>query len=253
MKLTLLALLLCSAAAAVAAEGDEATIAYRQAEYRIKFAEGASPDGSMQWAYPVVLPVQAAAHRRLNAWLREQALQVFKQCELTQARDFRAMPDAQLVASLSAEPGFVDCALLQSVIGPREAFGRYVTFERHTEWLGQARPQHGVELLVFDLNRGVAVELATLFKPEALEVLNEALAELIAEDKSRPECSGRQFGWSQLSLRPPADVFITYPYNPREWAECGDGVESLSGPVVAGQLLHSERLRPLRRWVKQNP
>lgn len=251
MKLALLTLLLCSAA--FAAEGNEATIAYRQAEYRISFAQGAGPDGSMEWAYPVVLPLQTPAHRRLNAWLREQALQVFKQCELTQARDLRAMSDAQLVASLSAEPGFVDCALLQSVIGPREAFGRYVIFERHTEWLGQARPQHGVELLVFDLKRGAAVELATLFKPEALEVLNEALAELIAEDKSRPECSGRRFGWSQLSLRPPAEVFITFPYNPREWAECGDGIESLSGPVVAEQLLHPELLRPLRRWVKQTP
>jgi hypothetical protein len=137
------------------------------------------------------------------------------------------------------------------VVQPRGAFGRYVTFERVTEWMGSARPRYGIEILTFDVVAGVAVDISTLFKPGALETLNGALAEQIANDPSRPDCRGRTFDWSQVSLRSPVELFVEFPFNPAEWRDCGDGVEMLSGRVVSGQLQRPDGLRPARRWVEE--
>lgn len=247
MRAALCALIFCSSAVAA---GEEATLAYRQAKYSIG---AAGANNAMEWAYPVVLPAQTPTHRRLNAWLREQALEIFLHCELTAALDLKAMPDRKLVADLSADPDFAACGLLQAVIEPREAFGRYVTFELTTELGGGNRPLQGTQVLVFDMVSGIPMSLETLFKPGALDAINDALARQIAKDRSRPDCLGRPFKWSQVSLRPPADLFISFPYHPREWSECGDGVEALSGQVVSTQFLKPAQLRPVRRWARERP
>jgi len=155
------------------------------------------------------------------------------------------------VAALSVDAQFAACEQSQSVFKPQAAFGRYVTFERVTEWKGSTRPQHGIEILTFDLAAGAAVAMATLFKPDALEALNGALAERIANDPKRPDCHGRTFDWSQVSLRPPAELFVEFPLNPAEWRDCGDGVEMLSGQIVSEHLLNPRSLLPVRRWVEE--
>ena len=252
LRFALSALLFLGAAASA---GGEPALTYRLASYSIGYRvtreSVAMPlDTAMEWAYPVVTPMNTLAHRRLNAWLRGEALKGFETCSPVEMTALRAMSDSKVVATLSADPGFADCELHQAVISPVEAFGRYVMFERRTSWRGQARPQQGVDTWVFDMANGVPVELATLFKPDALEALNEVLAEQIAGDIDRPKCPGRRFSWSQVSLRPPAELFVEYPFSPAEWRDCGDGMERLSGQAVSEQLLHPDRLRPVRRWVQ---
>ncbi|MFG6467841.1 hypothetical protein [Roseateles sp. BYS87W] len=249
MKFLLCAALFCGIAHAA---GSEPELLYRQAEYRIGAADA---NNAMAWSYPVVLPLQTPAHQRLNAWLREQALEIFQECDIAATLGLRAMPDRKLVEVLNRTPAFWECGLLQSTIAPREAFGRYVSFEVFTEYGGNGvRPLHGVKTLVFDMVGGAAVDLASLFKPGALEELNYALAKQMAKDRKRwPDCPGRKFDWSLATLRPPADLLLTFPHDPMEWSRCGDGVAVLSGRVVRAQLAQPALLQPSRRWVKQNP
>jgi hypothetical protein len=246
-----LLLLLCCGAALAAGEGG---LSYRMASYRIARAPGADvPTEPVAWEYPVVAPEQLAAHRRLNAWLRSWALESLEPCAPAEVERLKAMPDRRVLEALSADRDFAVCELEHAVIEPREAFGPYVVFMRNTGAMGSARVHHGVEVRVFDLAAGTAVDMQTLFKPDALTVLNGALAELISADEKRPDCHGRPFDWTQVTLRPPAEVFIEFAYNPAQWRDCGDGVEMLGGRVVAEQLAHPDRLRPVRRWVKQQP
>lgn len=248
MKLVLCALLFCGA---VHAAGHEPELRYRQAEYRIGAADA---NNAMAWSYPVVLPLQAPAHQRLNAWLREQALEIFQECDLAARLGLPAMPDRKIVEVLNRTPEFWECGLLQSTITPQEAFGRFVSFKVFTEHGGGNRPLHGVKTLVFDMVSGTAVDLANLFKPGALDELNDALAKQMARDRRRwPDCPGRKFNWSLATLRPPAELLLTFPHDPAEWSRCGDGVAVLSGRVVRAQLAQPALLQPSRRWVKQNP
>lgn len=242
-KFLLTALCLCITGTAAAAES---VSSYRQASYEIE-----QESQAFNWSYPVVLPAQWPANRRLNVWLRGQAVQALAGCVSRSVADLQSRPDRQLVEDLSKDAEFAACEQSQSIVKPQGAFGRYVTFERVTEWKGSTRAQHGVEMLTFDLATGVSIDIATLFKPAALEALNGALAERIANDPKRPDCRGRKFDWTQVSLRPPVELFVEFPFNPAEWRDCGDGVETLSGRVVSDQLLHPETLRPARRWVEE--
>jgi hypothetical protein len=253
MKFALCALLFCGGAAS---DADGPPLTYRMASYSIGYRVTRASlaeafDSSMKWEYPVVTPVQTPANHRLNVWLREESLNGFKLC-FPVNDDLRATTDRKLVTTLSTDAGFAACEWQQSVIHPRGAFGRYATFERVTEWTGSTRPQHGIEILTFDMTAGVAVDIAKLFKPGALEALNRALAEQIANDTSRPECRGRSFDWFQVSPRPPAELSVEFPFNPAEWRDCGDsGVEMLSGRVVSQQMLNPRNLRPARSWVEE--
>lgn len=248
MKLVLCALLFCGA---VHAAGHEPELRYRQAEYRIGAADA---NNAMAWSYPVVLPLQTPSHQRLNAWLRERALEIFQECDLAATLGLHAMPDRKIVEVLNRTPEFAECGLLQSAIVPREAFGRFVSFDVFTTLGGGNRPLHGVKTLVFDMVSGTAVDLASLFKPGALDELNDALAKQMARDRRRwPDCPGRKFDWSLATLRPPAELLLQFPYDPAEWSRCGEGVAALSGRVVRAQLAQPALLQPSRRWVKQNP
>jgi hypothetical protein len=244
-KFLLAALWLSIGGTAAAAES---VLSYRQSSYEIAQESQAE---AFNWSYPVVLPAQWPANRRLNAWLREQAVQALAGCVSRQVADLQSLTDRQLVEALSKDAEFAACEQSQSVVKPQGAFGRYVTFERVTEWKGSTRELHGIEMLTFDLAAGVAIDIATLFKPAALEALNGALAERIANDPKRPDCHGKKFDWTQVSLRAPVKLFVEFPFNPAEWHDCGDGVEMLSGRVVSEQLLRPETLQPARRWVKE--
>lgn len=243
-----LILLFCGAAAGA---GNAPTVVYRMASYSIPRAPVVSEQsGPVSWAYPVVLPLQTPGHRRLNAWLRAQALAGLEECL---PGGVSSLPDGRLVSALGANPEFAACELVQSTIHPEAAFGRYVVFTRNTERHGSVRLHQSIQTMVFDMETGTAVDLQTLFKPGALEALNGVLQEQISEDRQRPDCTGRSFEWTQVSLRPPALVSIQFPYDPAEWRRCGDGFEGVSGPVVSGLLLQPARLRPVREWVEERP
>lgn len=250
MRLKIAGLFLLFSGAAVGASSASA-VAYRMASYSISRAPVDSPySAPVSWAYPVVLPLQVPAHRRLNAWLRTQALVGLKACL---PDGLSALPDSKLVSALGVDPHFAACELVQSTIHPEGAFGRYVMFTRRTERHGSVRIYQDVQTMMFDVEKGVAVELQTLFKPEALDELNGMLQEQISEDRERPDCTGRSFEWSQVSLRPPELISIQFPYDTAEWGRCGDGVEVLKGPAVSRLLLQPASSRPVREWVQERP
>lgn len=245
MRYLVLALWLCSATAWAAGSP---VVYHRQLEYRLPFAGGKGPYETLTWSYPVVTPADTPPLRQLNRWLREVSLEPLKSCVTGVADDVWHLPDDSLVKTLRAGTALAECDLTQSEVAPLEAFGRYVSVERHTEWLGLHRPHHGIEVLLFDVEASGVVAVETLFKPGALAEFNGALGEQIAQDASRPDCRGREFDWSQVSLRPPAQIFIRFPFHPREWSQCGDGVEMLQGQIVSAQLRDPASLRPVRRW-----
>ncbi|MFG6467842.1 hypothetical protein [Roseateles sp. BYS87W] len=246
-----MAVLLWAGGAQVSAT--EPDLKYKRIEHTIHFAPGQSPYRGMEWSYPVVLPAPTPVLQRLNAWMRQLSLAPFSACDRAVELQVQAMPDSQVLQALEADPAFTACDMLQSAVSPVSALGRYVFVEHHTEWLGQTGPKKGVETLVFDLKLGAPARVEDLFVSGALGVLNDALAERIAKDARRPECSGRRFDWSQVSLQSVDALFITYPYNPREWRQCGDGIEALNGPTVRRLLLKPRDLQPTRRWGWQMP
>lgn len=234
----------------VHAETDR-TIQYRMAEYAF---EVSAPDAGLNangfkvdWEYPVILGGKPNQTRVLNSWLRQQSLKVLVGCSATLTSSLKKT-DRQIIESLSSNHDFVECGIDQSVVVPLAAFGRYISFEMFTEVIGAFRPQHGIEILTFNMESGNPIAIEFLFKPDALGELNSALSEQLR--KTKLNCSDRKFDWSQVSVRPPNQLFIHYPYDPAEWAQCGDGVEMLEGHVVSRQLLKRNTLQPLRRLVK---
>ncbi len=250
-KLRLAIALLLFLAATCSAETGLA-VTFRMTRYSIERSATTTPADAersvVQWEYPVMVGARPAEFERLNGWLREKSVEVFAQCMSSRTDELLKLSDKKLVNFLRSNPAFLACEADQSLIEPAEAFGQYITFRRLSEYQGLARPQHGIELLVFDLRSNKEASMASLFKQSALEALNGALVEVI--ERTRPSCHGRSFVWSQVSLRPPNRLFIEFPYNPTEWEACGDGVESLSGQSVSSQLRSAAALRPARSLVE---
>ncbi|MCE4539060.1 hypothetical protein LXT12_17555 [Pelomonas sp. P7] len=220
-------------------------IMYRTASYAIARSTQSSAElSNVEWAYPVMVGSKLGQFDRVNAWLRKKSVELLAECVSSRIDELLKLPDRKIVTFLARNSNFSACETNQSIVEPAEAFGQYITFRRISEWRGLARPQHDIQLLVFDLQSNVELTMASLFKPGALDALNEALAEVIQSTK--PNCSGRNFVWSQVSLRPPHHLFIEFPYNPAEWEACGDGVEALEGQAVSSQLRNPASLQPLR-------
>lgn len=244
----LAALALCIAPLGGIAAGER--LEYRSAEYTFEVSSAApgSQRVRVHWSYPVFLGGGRAETNTLNAWVRDQSLLPLTDCVAIPFEQLRKLSDRQVQRAMMGSNLFGDCGVDQSVLEPREAFGGFITFELITEWLGAARPQHGIRTLTFDLNRKRPVGIEALFKSGALDELNSALADKISEE--RPDCPGRRFDWSQVTLRPPNTVFVHYPYNPAEWAACGDGVELIEGVLVEEQLIERHALEPSRPLVR---
>lgn len=45
-------------------------------------------------------------------------------------------------------------------------------------------------------------------------------------------------------------IFVEFPYNPAEWAVCGDGVEMLEGKVVKDNFVAQLGQRPAKKLVR---
>lgn len=224
---------------------EEPAATYRVASYVIETSrDGKDP---VSWSYPVMLQHPAGGLKAVNAWIRTLALESLRFCTSLEQGALQRMTDRQIVNKLARTAGLAECGLMQVGIEPVEAFGDYLSFRRSREVMGSARPQQGSEVLVFDLRAGKVVSAAQFFKPGSLDELKGLLAEKLGE---RPDCHGRSFDWTQVQLRPPRQVFIDFPYNPAEWAECGDGLDLIEGPVVMKLLAAPRRLKPSRKLLE---
>jgi len=240
---------------AACAETQASPVTYRMATYAFHVrASGyatASQTATVRWTYPVILAGGPDKPQKLNGWLREQSLRSLAQCATAPAEDLLRKTDRQVVDALERDAAFASCGAVRSALQPVEAFGRFIIFSLVGETEGLARPQHGFSSMMFDLRSNAPVAIDSLFKPGALAELNAALADVI--ECERPNCAERKFEWSQVTLRPPDQLFIEFPYNPAQWHACGDGVEALSGTVVSGQLLQPASLRPRRLLSEVRP
>lgn len=224
---------------------EEPAATYRVASYAIE----TSGDGrdAVRWSYPVMLQHPAGGLKAVNAWIRMIALEPLRFCTPLEQGALQRMTDRQIVNELARTAGLAECGLLQAGIEPVEAFGDYLSFRRSREVMGSARPQQGSEVLVFELRADKVVSASQFFKPGSLDALNGLLAEKLPE---RPDCHGRSFDWTQVQLRPPRQVIIEFPYNPAEWAACGDGLELIEGPEVTKLLAAPRRLKPARKLLE---
>ncbi|MBS1157032.1 MAG: hypothetical protein H6R07_2956 [Proteobacteria bacterium] len=211
----------------------ENALAYKLAEYTFEVASSKQKT-QVRWSYPVFLSGIPDGTSALNVWIRDQSLEPLAACAEIPLSELRKMRDVQVQRALGRSKQFADCNIDQSEVQPMEAFASFISFQRYIEWAGLSRPQHGITMLTFDWVRKRKIGVDTLFRPGALDDLNEALAEQISSD--RTDCQ-RNFDWSQVSLRPPSTLFINFPYNPGEWAVCGDGVEMIEGPLVKAMLI----------------
>jgi hypothetical protein len=247
-RTTLLAILAGLLSSAAPAQPNDSDIVYKMSAFRIEIPrQGNDSPAAIEWSYPVVIRPRNIAER-INAWLRQRSLEPLQSCADLSPVAFLKQRDRQVVRTLSTSKWVDTCGVSQSVVQLREAFGHYVTVQQSTAFEGTARQNHGLENILFNLDSRQPVEVRTLFKPEALDSLNEALATHL--EKTRPDCNSRGFAWFQVSLRPPDLLFIEYPYDPAEWGRCGDGVEMLEGSVVSGLLANAKALRPSRKLVE---
>lgn len=225
---------------------------YRKSEYTFKAqssnAEHNTADFDVEWSYPVFVNGGAKVRIALNTWLRELSLKSLAACSKVHLNGLLRMTDRKIVESLRHKKQLVECGLDQSVLIPINAVGRFMVVEHVTESIGLVKSHHDIQIYFFDTIAMTPINVASLFKPDALAALDDALNEEIRE--TRPECPGRHFDWSMVTVRPPSSVFITFPYNPAEWDACGDGVEMIEGQVVAEQLLDPSALIPERSIEK---
>ncbi len=206
---------------------------------------------SIEWSYPIVVWHPNRGLPAINDWIRARALEDLAECAALPLEALRGLSDNQVVETISKSQQCGEVALSQSVLTLGHAFGDYLSFARNIEYLGQARPQHGVGVQLLDVRTGQTLSTGDLFKPGALDELNGRLAaQIAAQVDQRPECTGRAFDWSQAGLVSPQMLGIDYPYNPAEWARCGDGVEVIEGPQVTRLLKASRRLQPGRKLIE---
>jgi hypothetical protein len=217
---------------------------------------------SVAWKYPVFSDKNAARLGKLNGWARTVALTALFQGEPETSRRALAMKDSRVLAELGRDKAFRGFAGTQSELVPDHVFGPYVLFTLHSEWLGAARPQHGIETLVFDYEAGVQFPVQSLFKAGAQEELNSLLGAAIEKSfrddkrayavclKSRSRdpklvcerqlndddmnacVNWRSFDWSLLSIGGPQKLFLTFPFNPGWRQTCGDEAYALEGKAV---------------------
>lgn len=210
------------------------TLKYRIADYMFEVSSN-EHKMEVRWSYPVFFAGRPEVTHALNAWIRDQSLAPLAECAEIPLSELRKMRDSQVQQVLIRSTQFAGCSLDQSQVEPAESFANFISFIQFTEWMGTSRPQHGITTLIFDIVSKRQIQAEKLFKPNALEDLNNALSEQISAE--RQECV-RRFDWSQVTLRYPNAVIIHFPYNPAEWEKCGDGVEMIEGDLVK-KLLNS--------------
>lgn len=234
-------------------------IKYRSVEYSFSVfsaeAEFNQSGNSVWWEYPVFEMPDVQARDALNSWARGASLQALAAGAEVSSEFLANKTDHQVMQWLAQNRRFVESGVDQSVVTPMLLLGIHIGFDCHTEWTGGNRPLHGVEHLYFNTSTRQPVAVKSLFRDEALGVLNDALEKKISKDRRagrRTECFRRSFDWHQISITGTAAVGISFPYDPAEWDRCGEGIEIVEGKLVTQQLLRPSTLAPTRRIQRTN-
>ena len=264
------------------------------APWRFKSAGGEVPEWStkdakerpengnygVSWEYPVFVGEPTARLRKLNGWTRNVSLNSLFQVESPKLRQALAMKDSGVLNALNKNTAFRNDVGTQAALKPTHVFGPYIVFTLYTEWLGAARPHHGITTLVYDYKAGKMIPIESLFKPDAEEelaaLLRSAIEETFREDKlsyaacqqRRPQeqqaickrtlsdddvdscVNWRSFEWHLLSIENSQALSIQFPHNPREHLICGDSAYWLEASAIS-RLLKSPIMFERRREVEK--
>lgn len=217
---------------------------FRDAVYSIERSatDRSKLDEAIEWRYPVFLGPDARVARAINGRIREYSMRSLSTCSELSSEQLLALTDRQVVERIRADPSLSECGVLRSAAFAEGTFGTFATVVLRESIVNHS-VSSAVTFLTFDLRTGREIDIQMLFKPDALGTLQEALDE--QRSGSYPDCRSRPAPWSQVTLSWPSRVVVEYPFNGREWAECGDGLELLEGDVVSDLLLAPDALRPL--------
>ncbi|MCK9687052.1 hypothetical protein [Scleromatobacter humisilvae] len=218
---------------------------YTMASHTFAVADaGRSPDErsmarDVEWTYPIFTDTRDPAVRALNAWLRQQSL------ELLLGDKAGAVPpsDAQVVAQAAADQDFIDGGIDQAVITPEGAFGRYRSFRYNSEMIGGTHPSHALSSPLYSLDRRAEISVADLFKPDDEGVL-PALYDAQVHSPTQ-SCPDQEFSWRWTSLVAEDTLGFEYPFAPgrgREGVDCL--VVVIQSPAIARLLKSPRSLRP---------
>jgi len=217
---------------------------------------------SVTWKYPVFFDENESPRQKLNSWIRTVALTALFQGDDQLLQQATALTDTHVLEILGRDKKVREAAAEQAELVPTNVFGPYVLFTLYTEWIGAARPQHGIEHLVFDYGKGTSVPVQSLFKSNAKDVFSSLLRSAVEasfreKDPAYTAClqrksldakvtcerelndddieacaNERSFDWHLLSIEGAQKVAITFPYAPGWRKTCGDEVYVLEGEPV---------------------
>ena len=193
----------------------------------------------VEWSYPVFTVTRDPATAALNAWVRLQSLQLL----LGDAPDVAQLSDEQAVAKAVADQDFIDGGADQASIVPASALGRLRGFRYYGESIGGNHPIHGLTSHLFNLDARKEVSVESLFKADDDGIL-PALYDAQVQPPN-PVCTGREFGWADVTLRSADTLVFDYPYEPgHKHGDVDCDFIVIESPQVTRLLKSPRRLRP---------
>jgi hypothetical protein len=222
---------------------------------------------SVNWHYPVFKGGDKARVEKLNSWARTQSLTALVQFDEVWLSKFLASRDSGVLKLLQNNKAARDSVGTQSELQSRGQLGKYIIFNHYTEWLGQARPWHGIDHPIFNYETGQPVETKSLFTPDAEAELTELLKVSIEDSfkeslKVYKQCQAksknskeqpcipaldqqdiefcwrqRSFNWRAVSIGHQGSIDFEFPYVPNEFSTCGEGMYSLPNKSIRKFLI----------------
>ncbi|WP_431263569.1 hypothetical protein ACQ859_27060 [Roseateles chitinivorans] len=246
-------LLLSPVAAAIAAEPWTTPLRVRDVTYEFKVqakscetCDAASQeDVDVSWSYSVFIGGDRAETDRLNNWVRAHWSERLSECGDLSDQERTRLNDRQLIARVKATASTAGCETTRVMLNATHAFGPFVSFESH-EAYGGVRPSAANTAVLLDQRTMATVATESLFQPEGLDALSEAIGRNVKKD--HPDCN-EGMAIDQMQFTPPARLYGDRNFDPRVWAVCSDG-ELLEGPLVRRWLrpeIRAMKVRPLEK------
>lgn len=198
----------------------------------------------VEWSYPVFNDTLDPATPALNAWARRQSLALL----LRELHGEDLLGDDEVIAKAIANHDFIDEGVVQAVVTPDAALGRYRGVTAYGEAIGGSHPYHQLAPHLFSLDRRAEIEVASLFKPDDEDVLKD-----LFDAQPEAACPDATFDWAQASVSADDTVVFEYPYRPgRNLKDIACGLLAIQGPQVTRLLKSPSSLRPRHQLVEDS-
>lgn len=198
----------------------------------------------VEWSYPVFTDTRDPAMPALNAWARQRSLVLL----LRTLNGEERLGDDAVIAKAVASQDFIDEGVEQAVVRPETALGRYRGVTAFGEAMGGAHPYHQLAPHLFSLDRRAEVPVASLFKPDDDDVLQQ-----LFDAQPEAACPDASFDWAQATVSADDTVLFQYPYRPgRNLKDVDCGLLAIQGPPVTRLLKSPRSLRPRYQLVEDS-